>query len=64
MAHMGKGTDMVRAAGAAVNPTSGAPRMPSPSEVAQPHWNVKGDAGLPCGKNGDGMHREMMGKKY
>lgn len=37
-----------------INPITGTHRPASPAEVAQPKWNVKGDAGIPTGENGDG----------
>lgn len=55
MAHMGKGPDMARTPqGGPMNPITGVHRPVGPAEKAQKPWNVKGNAGLPSGKNGDG----------
>ena len=47
--------DMMRGGPAApMNPITGTHRPPSPSETPQRPWNVRGDAGVPTGRNGDG----------
>jgi len=46
--------DMRKGHDGPVNPITGTHRQVSPAEAKSPKPNVKGDAGLPSGRNGDG----------